>query len=334
MPGANALKRLRWVVDIEAWRPSEDEWNFYLRQVPLQEQEAVLKFKKEDDRKRALVSRLLQRCAYCTVLGLPATSLNICRTKGRKPFLRGAPDPATGRDLAPEARQRAQAPNFNLNISHEGALVVLASEPVCLVGVDVAAPWHQRPGISQRGHGASALRATFEKQLTEQEWRSVEAAGSPSEQEVMFQTLWSLKEAFVKARGDGLAFDFHRASFRPRVPVGRNGAPGTCACLPWTGPVEVEVDGVLRSDWALHVAHPRCGYAISVARGPPTEARDAWGVFRGTFLRPELSPEELEAHLGAEEPAFTELRVEDLLPEGAGRPERRNDNNVGIMDNH
>ena len=39
------------------------------------------------------------------------------------------------------ARARASAPNFNFNVSHEGDYVVLAAEPVLLVGVDVSAPF-------------------------------------------------------------------------------------------------------------------------------------------------------------------------------------------------
>ena len=54
-------------------------------------------------------------------------SIKVARTKGRKPFLKNA--------TKPDDRQ-----NFNVNVSHEGRYVVLAAEPWCLCGVDVAAP--------------------------------------------------------------------------------------------------------------------------------------------------------------------------------------------------
>lgn len=54
---------------------------------------------------------------------------------------------------------RKRAPNFNFNVSHEGDYVVLASEPLCICGIDVAAPQqvtassvHQFPGMALR-HG-------------------------------------------------------------------------------------------------------------------------------------------------------------------------------------
>jgi hypothetical protein len=49
----------------------------------------------------------------------------------------------------------AAAPNFNFNVSHEGEFVVLASEPVAIVGVDVAAPGQLR---NRNRKGGSAER--------------------------------------------------------------------------------------------------------------------------------------------------------------------------------
>ena len=72
-----------------------------------------------------LPCRLLQRAACARVTSAPHASIEIRRTKGRKPFLASPlPDPAL-------------APNFNFNVSHEGDFVVLASEPVAVCGVDV-----------------------------------------------------------------------------------------------------------------------------------------------------------------------------------------------------
>ena len=82
------------------------------------------------DRKRALVSRLLQRAAAARVLGLPWDAVHLGRTREGKPHLAG-----------PSAEAAAAAgphlPCFNFNVSHHGDWVALASEPLCLVGVDV-----------------------------------------------------------------------------------------------------------------------------------------------------------------------------------------------------
>lgn len=94
------------------------------------------RYKQKPDRKRALVSRLLQyRCCEKAV-GIPWESVNIKRTKGSKPFLANS--------QRPEGLL-----NFNFNVSHEGNFVALVSEPVCVCGVDIAAPNQLRPGPNE-----------------------------------------------------------------------------------------------------------------------------------------------------------------------------------------
>merc|ERR1712190_522809 len=86
-----------------------------------------MKFKFFDDKKRAMCSRLLIRQASASVLGHTSfKELTIKRTKGRKPFL-DSPLPS-----------EKEAPNWNVNASHEGSWVVCASEPRCVAGIDVA----------------------------------------------------------------------------------------------------------------------------------------------------------------------------------------------------
>lgn len=93
-----------------------------------QERGGVVRYRKEDDRKRSLLSKLMQRRVASLVLGVPFTEVEIRRTKGRKPYA-----------VAPHGNP-SHAPNFNFNVSHEGDWVVLASEGRLLCGVDVAAP--------------------------------------------------------------------------------------------------------------------------------------------------------------------------------------------------
>ena len=123
-------------MNTERWNPEGDhegaEFTFLLSLLPQHEREDCLRFVHMPDKKRALVSRLLQRAACARVTSAPHASIEIRRTKGRKPFLHSPlPDPTI-------------APNFNFNVSHEGEFVVLASEPVCVCGVDVAAPGQAR----------------------------------------------------------------------------------------------------------------------------------------------------------------------------------------------
>jgi hypothetical protein len=97
--------RLRWAVDICKWNPGPAEFEYLLGLLPPEEREQCRKYKFPDDRKRALVSRLLQRGCAATALGLPFREAVIRRTRGGKPYIASACD-------------RSAAPNFNYSVSH------------------------------------------------------------------------------------------------------------------------------------------------------------------------------------------------------------------------
>jgi 4'-phosphopantetheinyl transferase len=115
--------------------------------VPEHERAEVLKFRYFDDKKRALLSRLMQRTACARVANVHQSDVVLSRTKGKKPFFAWR-EMAVGagcdqKDTQNPKHQPRQflpnAPNFNFNVSHEGDFVVLVSEPVAIVGVDVGA---------------------------------------------------------------------------------------------------------------------------------------------------------------------------------------------------
>lgn len=147
--------QLRWSVDSSRWGPSPDEWSFLLRLVPearLAEQPLaahppppacvrgegartcqpalnstgapspqddaakVMKFVHEEDRKRALLSQLLQRAACHRALGVPFADARILRTKGGKPFLARQPPRAAARPSAMPSRR----PLPSLTPDHRG----------------------------------------------------------------------------------------------------------------------------------------------------------------------------------------------------------------------
>ena len=128
----------------------------------------ISEFKFLEDRKRRLVSQLLQRKCISTALQIPWSQIRIRKTKGKKPW------------VLCDGVDKDAAPNFNFNVSHEvchssgvlpcfthidieslssnshmyrhyaaisqwsdrlqGEYVALASEPVSICGVDVSAP--------------------------------------------------------------------------------------------------------------------------------------------------------------------------------------------------
>ncbi|KAJ7514947.1 hypothetical protein O6H91_23G066300 [Diphasiastrum complanatum] len=116
----------RWAVNIAPWLTSSKHFNQLMSLLPSSEQSAVLSYFKMEDRKRALVSRLLQRILVHTFLNIPYHDILIARTPEGKPYLANL--------------LRAQEfANFNFNVSHHGSYVVIASDPEYLVGVDVMA---------------------------------------------------------------------------------------------------------------------------------------------------------------------------------------------------
>ena len=156
---ARVAGRCRWAVDAGAWHPKQEndskEYQFLLALIPEDaERDAVGKFVHWADRARALCSRLLVRRCSAVCLGLDQTKdVRIARTKGRKPYLVEA-----AKRKSPLLRDR---PNFNFNVSHEGRYVVLAAEPYCVVGVDVAAPDQFRRKAYLREDGSVNVEKFF-----------------------------------------------------------------------------------------------------------------------------------------------------------------------------
>lgn len=340
--------RLRWAVNSQEWKPAGEfdgsEFQYLLSLIrETSEREAVSKFVRFADQKRAVLSRLLVRRACAAVLGFNNfKEIEIARTKGKKPFLR-KPRPREDRpDLC----------NFNFNVSHEGEWVVLASEPMCLCGVDVAAPHDRRPGGKEFD-----VFATFKEQLTEEEWRTVEheaacavakrmQAENPKDsrrlldvEEVKassmffrgwsmednassnrstvrplnqpvgyqaFQRFWSAKEAFVKARGDGLGFELNRAEF-------------TFTTVDETIPTytaTLTIDGKSAPFWRCFQERLGENHWATVARGPTGDIVDAHGEFTKTFNRQTASIPFFawEEELMKESPRFLVVPVGFLVP--------------------
>jgi phosphopantetheinyl transferase len=97
---------LRWVVNTAAWCPTAAQWALVLECLPKDTQDRVLRYRRQDDQKRALVSQLLQRACIARLLGEQWQHISLGRTKGSKPFYTGS-------------KCRDDAPNCNFNVSHE-----------------------------------------------------------------------------------------------------------------------------------------------------------------------------------------------------------------------
>jgi 4'-phosphopantetheinyl transferase len=104
----------------------------------------------------------------------------------------------------PALAARAQIA-FNLSHSHE--FVLLAIAPDRTVGIDLE---YLRPICTEE---LAALAANFFSPAEQAAWQSL----APGEQRAAFFNCWTRKEAYVKARGEGLALalDSFDVAFRP-----------------------------------------------------------------------------------------------------------------------
>lgn len=247
--------------------------------------------------------RLLQRAACHEAYGLAHSAALIKRTKGGKPY------------IAERPTALPDAPNWNFNVSHEGEYVVLATEPLMLCGVDVAAPAQVRSrGSNGRQRTLEEHFATLNDYFTPREWQLIRSCGpSEPEMEACFRQLWSLKEAFTKARGDGIAFEFCRIEFSMLCGA-QGGTVQAGSGVTLHERASVAVDGQPQSGWRFDIQPLRAGHWVSVARGPPLDAIDSWGGFRATFAEPNPAPARVEEHMQRAEPRFEPRRVADLIP--------------------
>lgn len=244
-----------------------------------------MRFRLVLDRKRALISRLMQKRLCQMVLDQEDFELlQMRKTKGKKPFLH-APRPAAH-------------PNFNYNVSHEGRYVVCASEVLCVCGVDVAASREAR----QEAIFDTAFLRDFRNQLTTREWDIVKSQ-PPEDQYEMFQRFWSCKEAVVKARGDGLVFELNRIELDVDVTEREKDIEINC-----------KIDNLTQPRWRLYQTKLPHKHWVTVARAPIEDVQDQYKEFLGTLAIRNFTEKEWEAALTAPAPEWSPVDIPFLLP--------------------
>ncbi|CAM9576542.1 unnamed protein product [Ectocarpus sp. 12 AP-2014] len=195
----------RWCLDVSEWELSADQWDGLLGLLPNTESARVRAFLRENDRKLALGSRLLQRAVVSKVFGLEFHEIDIRRTSESKPFFAGVVKAVDDGSVSPLLK------NWNFNVSHHGKYVAIASEPACLCGVDVV---DTNRRANEQGPAEDYLQY-FIGHFTNDEWTTIKSPADDMEKLRRFYLHWGLKEAYVKAIGQGLGYDLRRVSFLP-----------------------------------------------------------------------------------------------------------------------
>ena len=217
--------------DIDAAR----RWGDYRALLDAREQVRHARLLRRADRRRDLAARALVR----TVLSryLPAAP---------EAWVFGADAQGRPRIVAPQG-----LPPIEFNIAHSGERVVLGIAAGRSLGVDVEYTRRRADTVSLERYFAPAERAAL-------------AALPAGQRRRRFFELWTLKEAYLKARGLGLRLPLHGCAFEWSVPGEvRLAVSGACAAGPqrWAlaqltlhGPYVLAVCAERREDSPLTLA--------------------------------------------------------------------------------
>ncbi|MET8100049.1 4'-phosphopantetheinyl transferase superfamily protein [Streptomyces sp. NPDC005236] len=155
------------------------------------ENQTAARFLFERDRRQYLVAHTLVRRALALEAGLAEAELVIWRSSRGRPFLQPLPGglPRGGGHL-------------DFNLSHAGGYSLLGIVRTQRVGVDVER-------LDREAGALETILTTFTPQ--EQRWAAKAPPGRRRDRRVL--RLWTLKEAYSKARGLGLGLPFDEFAF-------------------------------------------------------------------------------------------------------------------------
>jgi len=225
-PGALVLPESEvqvWRLDLEALAAAEDRWHKLLSP---DEQARAGRFRPVQVRRHFVVARGMLRTVLAAYLGVDASKLAFCYSAREKPRL--APPYAESGIL--------------FNVAHSGGVALLAFAREREIGVDVEQ-------MSREVEVAAIARRFFSPREQVQL-----AALSPEERHDAFFRCWTRKEAFIKAKGEGLALPLDQFD----VSI----APGDKNALLATRPDEAEA-----ARWSLREVQAGPGYAGALCVG-------------------------------------------------------------------
>jgi 4'-phosphopantetheinyl transferase len=215
--------------DVHVWRADvgslADRWARYVPILNAEEMARAARFVRDVDRSRFIVTRALLRVILGRYLGKSADGIDFRYSARGKPSLAD--------------------PSFELtfNISHSGNLALFAIASARALGVDVE---QIRPNLD--------FLTIVDRFFSEYEVRQLHARPVADQREAFFRG-WVRKEAYIKARGEGLGIPLH--SFDVTV------FPDAPALL------RAADDQTRPARWTFRELAPGSGYAgMVVAEGP------------------------------------------------------------------
>jgi len=251
------------MVNATLWTPTQEAFEAALSGLQEEERTRVMRFYFERDRKRALIGRLLLRHLCAKVLRCAQADVRLARTAEGKPFLCNTIPVEFG------------LPNFNFNLSHHGDWVVVASEPLLLVGCDVS-----ERRMSGRERPVDAMLQELQSCFTSGEWERISTESDDDGKLEQFCRHWTLKESFIKAIGQGLGFELQQADFFVPERTSTGHSPSALRTPPShldkvhliRTDTRVRLRGALAPQWHFEEHNIDRWHAAAVALGPPPAA--------------------------------------------------------------
>ena len=202
--------------------PESEEWS--VPWLDEQEQSRLRRFAFDGPRRRFALCRAALRAELCKQLGWKNERLAFETTRHGKPFalIRGEPAP------------------IGFNVSHSGRHGLVAIAPSGQVGVDVEERDPHRN-----------LDLLIETVLAEGERDALAAARGPARVHLFFK-LWTLKEALLKALGEGFRLDATRIKTPPPM---LRGVRKSTMRLPQVSGAIWHVEDLGNRDFAAAVAY-------------------------------------------------------------------------------
>ncbi|XP_027934592.1 L-aminoadipate-semialdehyde dehydrogenase-phosphopantetheinyl transferase-like isoform X2 [Vigna unguiculata] len=180
-------------------------------------------------------------------------------------------------------------PNFNFNVSHHGDYVAIASEPVCLVGVDIVSY-----DVPQR-ETITGFIQLFSSYFSCLEWNNIVSAGTSDDDVLIeFYRYWSLKEAYVKAIGSGLTEGLNEVEF---------------SHTSWTN-ISAKVNGKVMTQWRFWMFELGDRHCVSIARVHPISAATN---YKRTLKKLDFTEDEYAQGLHLPTVDFVQLGIEQLI---------------------
>ena len=198
------------------------------------EHERYERFLDADARDQYLVGRALTRMALSRYAGVPESRWVFKASHFGRPSVS---EPHIHR-------------NIHFSLSHTSGFVVLAVSRLDEVGVDIEADEREVDIYSTARAAFSAIEA-----------EAILRRDHASARKLFFE-LWTLKEAYVKARGVGFTIPLNSFWFIMQESLVKLHCTGECDARP--------------ERWQFHLSAPRAGYKMALAVGSPAKHRLRW----------------------------------------------------------